>query len=98
MTNLLKQKTHVVVIGGGYAGTMAANHLRQRGDIEITLVNPRPVFVERIRLHQLVAGTGTATADFGTPCPPGTAIGALRSPICSSFGFTLTNAASCRPW
>jgi NADH dehydrogenase len=35
--------THkVVVIGGGYAGTTAANHLRKRGDVDITLVNPRP--------------------------------------------------------
>jgi NADH:ubiquinone reductase (H+-translocating) len=63
MTN---QRTHVVVVGGGYAGTVAANHLRQRPDIAITLVNPRPVFVERIRLHQLAAGTGTATVDYGT--------------------------------
>ena len=60
------KRTHVVVIGGGYAGTLAANHLRMRGDIDITLVNPRPKFVERIRLHQLVAGTGEATADYGT--------------------------------
>jgi len=60
------KRTHVVVIGGGYAGTLAANHLRLRGDIDITLVNPRPKFVERIRLHQLVAGTGEATADYGT--------------------------------
>ena len=60
------QRTHVVVIGGGYAGTMAANHLRLRADVDITLVNPRPQFVERIRLHQLAAGTGTATADYGT--------------------------------
>jgi NADH dehydrogenase len=58
--------TKVVVIGGGYAGTMAANHLRMRGDISITLVNPRPRFVERIRLHQLVAGTHQATADYGS--------------------------------
>lgn len=58
--------TRVVVIGGGYAGTLAANRLRQRPDLEITLVNPRPVFVERIRLHQLVADTGAATADYGT--------------------------------
>jgi NADPH-dependent 2,4-dienoyl-CoA reductase/sulfur reductase-like enzyme len=56
----------VVVIGGGYAGTLAANHLRMRGDVDITLVNPRPRFVQRIRLHQLVAGTGDATADYGT--------------------------------
>lgn len=59
------KRAHVVVIGGGYAGTMAANHLRLRDDIDITLVNPRPRFVERIRLHQLVAGTGEATADYG---------------------------------
>jgi NADH dehydrogenase len=60
------RRTHVVVIGGGYAGTMAANHLRLRADIDITLVNSRPQFVERIRLHQLAAGTGNATADYGT--------------------------------
>ena len=56
----------VVVIGGGYAGTLAANHLRMRADVDITLVNPRPKFVERIRLHQLVAGNHEATADYGT--------------------------------
>jgi NADH:ubiquinone reductase (H+-translocating) len=60
------QRTHIVVIGGGYAGTLAANHLRLRADVDITLVNPRPVFVERIRLHQLVAGSGTAAVDYGT--------------------------------
>ena len=61
--------TKVVVIGGGYSGTLAANHLRMRGDgniPEITLVNPRPKFVERIRLHQLVAGNYDATADYGS--------------------------------
>ncbi len=62
----MTESTHVVIVGGGYAGTLAANRLRQRADIEITLVNPRPVFVERIRLHQLVADTGAATADYGT--------------------------------
>lgn len=64
MTEVAVQKTHVVVVGGGYAGTLAANHLRQRPDVAVTLVNPRPVFVERIRLHQLVADTGAATADY----------------------------------
>ncbi|RSM91572.1 FAD-dependent oxidoreductase [Kibdelosporangium aridum] len=56
----------VVVIGGGYAGTLAANHLRMRADVDITLVNPRPEFVDRVRLHQFVAGTGEATVDYGT--------------------------------
>jgi NADH:quinone reductase (non-electrogenic) len=60
------KRAHVVVIGGGYAGTLAANHLRLRGDIDITLVNPRPKFVERIRLHQLAAGNHNATADYGS--------------------------------
>lgn len=58
------QRTQVVVLGGGYAGTLAVNRLRRRPDLEITLVNPRAEFVERIRLHQLVAGTGTATVPY----------------------------------
>ena len=70
--------TKVVVIGGGYAGTVAANHLRMRAnsipgslrscppEADITLVNPRPKFVERIRLHTFVAGTRDATVDYGT--------------------------------
>ncbi|MEV4136974.1 FAD-dependent oxidoreductase [Dactylosporangium sp. NPDC049742] len=55
----------VVVIGGGYAGTLAANHLRVRAGVDITLVNPRSDFVERVRLHQFVAGTSDATVDYG---------------------------------
>jgi NADH dehydrogenase len=66
MSEVAAQRAHVVVVGGGYAGTLAANHLRQRPDIDITLVNSRQVFVERIRLHQLVAGSGAATADYAT--------------------------------
>src|SRR5262245_64177926 len=56
--------TKVVVIGGGYAGTLAANRLRMRADVDVTLVNPRPNFVQRIRLHQFVAGTGDAIVDY----------------------------------
>lgn len=56
--------TDVVVIGGGYAGVMAANRLTQRDDVTVTLVNPRPTFVERIRLHQLVGGSHDAVIDY----------------------------------
>ncbi|WP_280401264.1 NAD(P)/FAD-dependent oxidoreductase [Nocardia carnea] len=56
----------VVVIGGGYAGALAANHLRLRTGVGITLVNPRPHFVQRMRLHQFVAGTHDATTGFDT--------------------------------
>jgi NADH dehydrogenase len=66
MTDHNATNTKVVVIGGGYAGTTAANHLRMRADVDITLVNPRPKFVERIRLHQHVAGNYDATVDYGT--------------------------------
>lgn len=59
-------RIHAVVVGGGYAGTLAANRLKQRPDVDITLVNPRPFFVERIRLHQLAAGTGAATVEYDT--------------------------------
>lgn len=57
------EKTSVVVVGGGYAGVLAANRLTRRRDVAVTLVNPRPEFVERIRLHQLVAGSHPAVVD-----------------------------------
>jgi NADH dehydrogenase FAD-containing subunit len=57
--------TEVVVIGGGYAGVMAANRLTQRDDVAVTLINPRPRFVHRIRLHQLVAGSDDVVVDYG---------------------------------
>ena len=50
----------IVVVGGGYAGVMAANRLTQRQDTAVTLINPHATFVERIRLHQRVAGTHEA--------------------------------------
>jgi NADH:ubiquinone reductase (H+-translocating) len=61
---MTEQKTRVIVIGGGYAGVLAANHLRLNENVDITLVNPRDKFVERIRLHQLVTGSDDAVVDF----------------------------------
>ena len=66
--------TCVVVVGGGYAGTLAANHLQTRRDVAVTLVNPRPEFVERIRLHQMVAYTGSATVDYADMLHPGVSL------------------------
>ncbi|PSL44602.1 NADH dehydrogenase FAD-containing subunit [Saccharothrix carnea] len=54
----------VVVVGGGYAGVMAANRLTQRDDVTVTVINPRPLFVPRLRLHQLVAGTHDAVVPY----------------------------------
>jgi NADH dehydrogenase FAD-containing subunit len=60
----MPENIHVVVIGGGYAGVMAANRLTQRDDVRVTLINPRSTFVERIRLHQLVGGSDDAVVDY----------------------------------
>lgn len=54
----------VVVLGGGYAGVMAANRLSRRDDVKVTVVNPRQVFVPRLRLHQLVGGTHDAVVEY----------------------------------
>lgn len=48
--------TRTLVIGAGYAGLMAANRLAGSG-AHVTLVNDRDTFVDRIRLHEVIAGT-----------------------------------------
>ncbi|MYX99136.1 FAD-dependent oxidoreductase [Streptomyces sp. SID486] len=51
----------VVVVGAGYAGTLAANRIARRlRSAAVTVINPRPDFVERVRLHQRIAGTAVA--------------------------------------
>ncbi|MCW2512378.1 MAG: FAD-dependent pyridine nucleotide-disulfide oxidoreductase [Mycobacterium sp.] len=63
MTNH-EEPINVVVVGGGYAGVLAANHLRLNAGVAITLINPRPEFVERIRLHQFITGSDDAVVDY----------------------------------
>lgn len=60
----MTENIEVLVIGGGYAGVMAANRLTRRDDVTVTLINPRSTFVERIRLHQLVGGSDDAVVDY----------------------------------
>ncbi|MCX4855067.1 NAD(P)/FAD-dependent oxidoreductase [Streptomyces canus] len=57
-------KHRILVLGAGYAGAFAAGSLVRRlspADTEITVVNAEPVFVERMRNHQLAAGRELAT-------------------------------------
>jgi len=51
-------RQRIVVVGGGYAGALAAVRLagRARGRARVTLVEPRTELVERLRLHQLATG------------------------------------------
>ncbi|ADG77039.1 FAD-dependent pyridine nucleotide-disulfide oxidoreductase OS=Tsukamurella paurometabola (strain ATCC 8368 / DSM / CCUG 35730 / CIP 100753 / JCM 10117 /KCTC 9821 / NBRC 16120 / NCIMB 702349 / NCTC 13040) OX=521096 GN=Tpau_0398 PE=3 SV=1 [Tsukamurella paurometabola] len=61
----------VVVIGAGYAGTIAANRLMKKaGGADVTVVNPRGEFVERVRLHEYIAGSGSATTPLADMLNP----------------------------
>jgi len=48
-------KQNILILGGGYAGTIAAARIARRGT-PVTLVDMRDGLVERIRLHQVAAG------------------------------------------
>jgi len=52
-------KHRIVVLGAGYSGAYVAGNLARRlspADVEITVINAVPDFVQRLRLHQLAAG------------------------------------------
>lgn len=54
----------VAVIGGGYAGVVAANRLLTRDDVAVTLISAGAQFVDRIRLHQHAVGSYDARRDY----------------------------------
>ncbi|MQM24228.1 NAD(P)/FAD-dependent oxidoreductase [Glycomyces albidus] len=52
-------KHRIIVLGAGYAGAFSAGRLARQlhpDDVEITVVNAEPDFVERLRNHQAAAG------------------------------------------
>ncbi|MCW3493593.1 NAD(P)/FAD-dependent oxidoreductase [Microbacterium sp. SSM24] len=57
----------VLVVGAGYAGAVAAVRLagRARGRVDVTVVNPRPGFVHRLRMHHFAAGRDVPSRDLG---------------------------------
>ncbi|HEX6289091.1 MAG TPA: FAD-dependent oxidoreductase [Herpetosiphonaceae bacterium] len=57
----LQRKRRILILGGGYAGLIAAARSARAGSAEITLVNARPEFVQRIRLHEALAGSSPRT-------------------------------------
>src|SRR5437879_666647 len=59
----------ILVIGGGYAGALFANRLARKtraDETEIVLVNARPWFVERVRLHEMIGGRRPARRALAT--------------------------------
>lgn len=57
--------THIVVLGAGYSGQLAANLAARQDGVSVTLVNERYRFVERVRLHQVAAGQDLRERDLG---------------------------------
>ncbi len=65
---MTKNDHHVVVLGAGYTGMLAAirlAHRTRRDGVRITLVNPSARFTERLRMHQIAAGQRLADHRIG---------------------------------
>lgn len=89
----------VVILGAGYAGVSAARRLA-RADTAVTIVNPRPEFVERIRLHQFVVGNHRAVHSLQSVLPGSAALHRGKLPVTKmrrggSTSVTLA-ASNCR--
>ncbi len=54
----------VVILGGGYAGLMAASRVARGASARITLIDRKPHFEQRIRLHQALTGEPLAQGDL----------------------------------
>ncbi|WP_141731370.1 NAD(P)/FAD-dependent oxidoreductase [Oligoflexus tunisiensis] len=49
-------KPQIVIAGGGYAGLFAAARLRKYSGMKVTLIDANEHFVQRVRLHEYLAG------------------------------------------
>lgn len=58
------QKPNVVILGGGYAGLMAASRVARQGIARVTVIDRNAHFEQRIRLHQVLAGAQVPRGDL----------------------------------
>ena len=65
MTHPIPHK--ILILGGGYAGLMAASRATRAGSaVQVTLIDARPAFTQRIRLHESLAGRTPKTLDYAS--------------------------------
>jgi NADH dehydrogenase len=55
----------ILILGGGYAGLMAAARVSRSG-ADVTLIDARPSFFQRIRFHEILAGGSPKTLDYAS--------------------------------
>lgn len=59
-----QQRQRILVLGGGYAGMIAAARIARESAAEVTLVDAKADFVQRIRLHEILAGGAPRTLPY----------------------------------
>lgn len=59
------QQNRVVILGGGYAGMLAAARIARGGRAQVTLIDQREAFTQRIRMHEALAGSEVARLAYG---------------------------------
>jgi len=55
----------ILILGGGYAGLTAAARVSKSG-ADVTLIDARPSFFQRIRFHELLAGGSPKTLEYAS--------------------------------
>ena len=69
---MARNKTNIVILGGGYAGIMSALRIagktKRSGHDRVTLINGLAHFVERPRLHEQATGTTAEWDGLSSTC------------------------------
>ncbi len=59
------RRQRIVIVGGGYAGLLAAARIGRDEAATVTLVDAQPAFTQRIRLHEALAGSAPKSLAYG---------------------------------